>query len=163
MSQAIAQTIDHTLELRPEIAERLKRMKDAYASVPDEKRDFYKFAFWMIATLHDVGNHVSSSPSATIRTRKQFADCANQQLSHFCKVLDFPRRNLAKLAEHIDKFISWFNAHGIELPKEDAQTLLGYIAKAENLHSALAEKESELNEKTGRHASLSQRASGDKE
>ena len=162
MSQSIAKTIDNTLELRPELAERLKKMEDAYASVPDEKRDFYKFTFWLLATLHDVGNHVGSSPSTTIRTRKQLAFSANQQLAHFCKVLGFPKRDLAKLVEHLDKFIGWFNGHGIELPKEDAQTLLGFISKAESRCAALAEKEAELNEKKGRHASSSTRAAMNK-
>ena len=68
-------------------------------------------------------------------------------MAHFCTVLGFPKRNLAKLAEHIDKFIAWFRNHGIEVPKEEALTLLGYITKAEKQYVALAEKEAELNGK----------------
>lgn len=153
MSQTITKTIEATLEARPTLAERLQRMEDAYASIPDEKRAFYKFVFWMLATLHDIGVHTSVSPIATIQAQKQLAYCAHQQLEHFCTALGFPKRNLAKLVEHLDKFITWFRNHGIEVPKEDAPTLLGYITKAEKRYAALAEKEDELDGKKGRHAS----------
>lgn len=150
MSQPIAKTIETTLEARPTLAERLQRMEEAYASIPEEKREFYKFVFWMLVTLHDVGTHTSASSIATIQTRKQLASCIHEQLAHFCTVLGFPKRNLAKLAEHIDKFIAWFRNHGIEVPKEDAMTLLGYITKAEKQYAALAEKEEELKCSAGR-------------
>ena len=88
-------------------------------------------------TLHDVGAHTSASSIATIQARKQLAYCAHEQLAHFCTVLGFPKRNLAKLAEHLDKFIAWFRNHRIEVPKEDALTLLGYITKAEKRFAAL--------------------------
>ena len=150
MSQPIAKTIVTTLEARPTLAERLQRMEEAYASIPEEKREFYKFVFWMLVTLHDVGTHTSASSIATIQTRKQLASCIHEQLAHFCTVLGFPKRNLAKLAEHIDTFIAWFRNHGIEVPKEDAMTLLGYITKAEKQYAALAEKEEELKCSAGR-------------
>ena len=150
MSQPIAKTIEATLEARPTLAERLQYMEEAYASIPEEKREFYKFVFWMLVTLHDVGTHTSASSIATIQTRKQLASCIHEQLAHFCTVLGFPKRNLAKLAEHIDTFIAWFRNHGIEVPKEDAMTLLGYITKAEKQYAALAEKEEELKCSAGR-------------
>ena len=56
---------------------------------------------------------------------------------------------------HVDKFISWFRNHGIGVPDEDAQTLLGYITKAEKRYAALAEKEEELKGTTGRNAPTS--------
>ena len=155
MSQPIAKTIEATLEARPTLAERLQRMEEAYASIPEEKREFYKFVFWMLVTLHDVGTHTSTSSVATIQARKQLTYLTHDQLKHFCTVLGFPKCNLAKLVEHIDKFISWFRNHGIGVPDEDAQTLLGYIPKAEKRFAALAEKQAELNGKKGRHASTS--------
>ena len=162
MTQPIAKAIEATLEARPTLAERLQRMEEAYASIPEEKREFYKFVFWLLVTLHDVGAHTSASSIATIQARKQLAYCAHEQLAHFCTVLGFPKRNLAKLAEHLDKFIAWFRNHGIEVPKEDALTLLGYITKAEKQYAALAEKEAELNGKKGRHASTSNSRGKDK-
>ena len=162
MTHPIAKTIEVTLEARPTLAERFQRMEEAYASIPEGKREFYKFVFWLLVTLHDVGTHTSASSIATIQARKQFAYCAHEQLAHFCTVLGFPKRNLAKLAEHLDKFIAWFRNHGIEVPKEDALTLLGYITKAEKQYAALAEKEAELNGKKGRHASTSNSRGKDK-
>ena len=150
MSQPIAKTIEATLEARPTLAERLQRIEEAYASIPEEKREFYKFTFWMLVTLHDVGTHTSTSSVATIQARKQLTYLTHDQLKHFCAVLGFPKRNLAKLVEHIDKFISWFRNHGIGVPDEDAQTLLGYITKAEKQYAALAEKEEELKCSAGR-------------
>ena len=38
MSQSIAKTIEATLEAHPTLAERLQRMEEAYASIPEEKR-----------------------------------------------------------------------------------------------------------------------------
>lgn len=162
MSQPIATTIDATLEARPTLAERLQRMEEAYASIPEEKREFYKFVFWLLVTLHDVGTHTSTSSIATIQARKQLAYCAHEQLAHFCAVLRFPKRNLAKLTEHLDKFIVRFRNHGIGAPKENALTLLGYITKAESRYAALVEKESELNEKKSRHVTSSKHPSGSK-
>ena len=155
MTQPIAKAIEATLEARPTLAERLQRMEEAYASIPEEKREFYKFTFWMLVTLHDVGTHTSTSSVATIQARKQLTYLTHDQLKHFCTVLGFPKCNLAKLVEHIDKFISWFRNHGIGVPDEDAQTLLGYITKAERRYAALAEKQAELGDKKGRHASTS--------
>ena len=163
MSQPIAKTIENTLEARPTLAERLQRMEEAYASIPEEKREFYKFVFWMLVTLYDVGAHASASSIATIQARKQLASCAHKLLAHFFTVLGFPKRNLAKLAEHIDKFIAWFRNHGIEVPKEDALTLLGYITKAEKRFAALAEKEEELKGKKGQHTSTSKSRGKDKQ
>ena len=153
MSQPIAKTIETTLEARPTLAERLQYMEEAYASIPEEKREFYKFVFWMLVTLHDVGTHTSTSSVATIQARKQLTYLTHDQLKHFCAVLGFPKRNLAKLVEHIDKFISWFRNHGIGVPKENALTLLGYITNAEKRYAALTEKKAELDGKKGRLAS----------
>lgn len=144
MKETIASIIDQTVAANPSLEERFRAFEAAYASVPEEKRSFYRFVFWMIATMRDTGIHISASPSATVRTRKQIAYAARLQLKHFCSALGFSSRNLAKTTEHLDKFLAWFRAHNIVVPKDDARLLLGNIAKAENNYAKLIQKEAEL-------------------
>ena len=144
MKETIASIIDQTVAANPSLEERFRAFEAAYASVPEEKRPFYRFVFWMIATMRDTGIHISTSPSATVRTRKQIAYAARLQLRHFCSVLGFSSRNLAKATEHLNKFLTWFRTHNIVVPKDDARLLLGNIARAENNYEKLIQKETEL-------------------
>ena len=122
MKETVASIIDQTVAANPSLEERFRAFEAAYASVPEEKRSFYRFVFWMIATMRDTGIHISTSPSATVRTRKQIAYAARLQLRYFCSVLGFSPRNLAKTVEHLDKFLAWFRAQ--RSAKDKAYTVL---------------------------------------
>lgn len=147
MTKTTEETINALAERHPDLAERIARHQAAFASIPEEKKDFYAFVYWLIGAMREVGTFTGETATNTIHVRKHLAASVRHRLSHFCNVMQLSDRNLVKLAEPLDKFLKWFRDHGMHTFKNDAQSLIGYISTAESNYAILKEKEAELKDK----------------